>query len=163
MTSSTTWPRESEVPTFFGPLGANCSSVPQKRLSVPFKMRLAWDLTKEVDGFYVHTKVHDSAARVFDKVYAHYRDDGVEELGLTLFGGCSNCRRKTGGSSWSMHAWSIAIDFDPARNPYAWNHTRARLAKSDAVKFWEFWEAEGWVSLGRAKDFDWMHVQAARL
>ena len=25
------------------------------------------------------------------------------------------------------------------------------------------WEEEGWISLGRARDFDWMHVQAARL
>jgi len=62
-----------------------------------------------------------------------------------------------------MHAWSIAIDFDPARNKLSWNNTRARLAKPDAVKFWELWEAEGWVSLGRARNYDWMHVQAARL
>jgi hypothetical protein len=62
-----------------------------------------------------------------------------------------------------MHAWSIAIDFDPARNQLSWSHTRARLAKPDAVKFWEFWESEGWVSLGRAKDYDWMHIQAARV
>jgi lysozyme family protein len=161
--ASTQWPKESEVPTFFGPLGSNCSSVPQKRLSLPYTMRIAWDLSKTIDGFYIHTKVHDSAARVFEKVYAHYGDSGIADLGLDLFGGCFNCRRKVGGSSWSMHAWAIAIDFDPARNKYEWNHTRARLAKPDAVKFWELWEAEGWLSLGRAKDFDWMHIQAARL
>jgi lysozyme family protein len=163
VTPVTTWPRESDVPTFFGPLGSECTAVPLKRLRLPFKMRLAWALGTEIESFNVHTKVHDSAARVFDKVLAHYRDDGIEELGLNLFGGCTSCRRKSGGSSWSMHAWSIAIDFDPGRNALSWNHTRARLARPDAVKFWEFWEAEGWVSLGRTRDFDWMHIQAARL
>lgn len=162
-TTSAKWPMESDVPSFFGPLGSNCASVPLKRLALPYGMKLAWDLGTGIDGFMVHTKVHDSAARIFDKFYAHYGDDGIEDLGLTLFGGCTNCRKKKGGTSWSMHAWSIAIDFDPGRNQLNWNHTRARLAKPDAVKFWEFWEAEGWVSLGRAKDFDWMHVQAARV
>ena len=158
-----TWPREADVPAFFGALGANCTLVPLKRLSLPYKMKLAWDLGTEIDGIRVHAKVYDSAARVFEKFYAHYGDDGIEDLGLDLFGGVTNCRKKKNGSSWSMHAWSIAIDFDPARNQLNWSHTRARLAKPDAVRFWEFWEAEGWVSLGRARDFDWMHVQAARL
>lgn len=160
---STKWPRESEVPTFFGPLGTDCLSVPLKRLVLPYPMRLAWKLNTQITGFSIHEKAHGSAARVFDKVLAHYGISGIEDLGLDLFGGCTSCRKKKNGTSWSMHAWSIAIDFDPGRNQLSWNHTRARLAKPDAVKFWEFWEAEGWLSLGRAKDFDWMHVQAARL
>jgi lysozyme family protein len=161
--TGTTWPKESDVPTFFGPLGNDCELVPLKRLTLPYKMKLAWELGTEITGFRVHEKVHDSAARVFDKIFAHYGDSGIDELGLNLFGGCTGCRKKRGGTSWSMHAWSIAIDFDPERNQLSWNHTRARLAKPDAVRLWELWEAEGWVSLGRAKDFDWMHVQAARV
>ncbi|MBK5956958.1 hypothetical protein CCR97_01825 [Rhodoplanes elegans] len=161
-----TWPRENEIQTMtsiFGTLGNGCGAVPKKRLNLPYRMKLAWDKRIVIDGFFVHALVHDSAARVLDKVYAHYKDDGVEDLGLDLFGGCTACRRKRGGSSWSMHAWSIAIDFDPDRNRLNWGRSRARLARTDAAKFWEFWEAEGWVSLGRARDFDWMHVQAARL
>ncbi len=161
--SNTTWPKETDVPAFYGQLGKDCVLVPLKRLNLPYPMKLAWKLGTQIDGIRVHEKVYDSAARVFDKFYAHYRDDGVEDLGLNLFGGTTNCRRKKGGTSWSMHSWSIAIDFDPARNDFKWSHVKARLAKPDAVKFWEFWEAEGWVSLGRAKDFDWMHVQAARI
>lgn len=162
VTSNTAWPTEAGVPQFFGQLGNNCTLVPLKRLALPYRMKLAWDLGTEIDGIRLHEKVYDSAARVFDRFYAHYGDDGVEDLGLNLFGGTTSCRKKKNGTSWSMHAWSIAIDFDPARNQLSWSHTRARLARSDAVKFWEFWEAEGWVSLGRAKDYDWMHVQAAR-
>ena len=30
-------------------------------------------------------------------------------------------------------------------------------------EFWEIVESEGWTSLGRARDFDWMHFQAPRL
>ena len=158
-----TWPTESDVPAFFGDLGKDCTLVPLRRLSIPYKMKLAWDLGTKIDGFRVHEKVYDSAARVFDNFYAHYGDDGVEDLGLDLFGGSTSCRVKKGGKNWSMHAWSIAIDFDPARNQLKWSHKQSRLAKPDAVRFWQFWEAEGWVSLGRAKDFDWMHVQAARV
>ena len=29
--------------------------------------------------------------------------------------------------------------------------------------FWQFVEAEGAVSLGRARDYDWMHFQFATL
>lgn len=29
-----------------------------------------------------------------------------------------NCRKKTGGSSWSVHAWGAAIDTNTLRNPY---------------------------------------------
>lgn len=157
------WPREGDVLSTFGTLGNKCALVPLKRLSLPYPMKLAWDLGTEITGFRIHERVYDSAARVLDQVHAYYREDGVEELGINLFGGCHSCRKKRGGSSWSMHSWAIAIDFDPGRNQLSWNHTRARLAKPDASKFWELWEAEGWVSLGRAKDFDWMHVQAARL
>lgn len=158
-TNKSPWPRQADVPSFFGP---HCS-VPMKRLELPFKMKIAWDPGKQISGFTIHEKVHDSAARVFEKIWKHYGLAGIEEIGINLFGGCYSCRRMKGGSSWSMHAWAIAIDFDPARNQLKWGHQRARLAKTDAAKFWEFWEEEGWLSLGRARDYDWMHVQAARL
>lgn len=155
----TPWPRQAEIPSFFGP---HCN-VPMKRLELPFRMKIAWDLGKEITGFMIHEKAHDSAARVFDKVWKHYGPAGIREIGVDLFGGCYSCRKMKGGSAWSMHSWAIAIDFDPLRNQLKWGHQQARLAKPDAAKFWEFWEEEGWLSLGRARDYDWMHVQAARL
>ncbi|MCA1748660.1 MAG: M15 family metallopeptidase [Sphingomonadales bacterium] len=68
-----------------------------------------------------------------------------------------------GGSSWSMHSWGIAIDFDPANNQLRWGRDRARMAKPAYAPFLNAWESEGWISLGRERNFDWMHVQAARL
>jgi hypothetical protein len=37
------------------------------------------------------------------------------------------------------------------------------MAQPEYAPFLDLWEAEGFVSLGRARNFDWMHVQAARL
>jgi len=152
------WPRESAVPGFFGPMGAH-----QVRLRLPFSMRIAWDLGKSVDSFLIHEKVHDSALRCFHRIADAYDATARARTGIDLFGGCLHVRRKRGGSSWSMHAWGIAIDFDPARNGLRSTRQTARLAQSDCETFWRIWEDEGWVSLGRTRDFDWMHVQAARL
>lgn len=48
-------------------------------------------------------------------------------------------------------------------NKLLWDRNRAGFAHPDYDAWWRCWEAEGWVSLGRARDFDWMHVQAARV
>ena len=158
-TTAQTWPRERDIQSFYGP---PCK-MKLVRLKLPYVMHIAWDLRQTITSFSINEKCHDSAARAFQKVAETYSMDEIKEIGLDIFSGCYNCRKKRGGSSWSTHSWAIAIDFDNTRNQLKWNHTRARLAKPDAVPFWEIWEAEGWVSLGRARDFDWMHVQAARL
>lgn len=159
------WPRQNAVDSFYGPRGGN-----QVMLQLPYKMKLAWDLRKVVTQFSIHEKVHDSAARAFEKIATAYDPQARSVLGLDLFGGClaSPPRKMRGGNAWSMHSWGIAIDFDPARNQLRWSKkntgaTQPRLSLPDARRFWEIWEAEGWLSLGRARDFDWMHVQAARL
>ncbi len=89
--------------------------------------------------------------------------EGVIAWACDQFGGSLNVRRIRGGKSWSMHSWGIAIDFDPANNQLRWGRDRARFAKPEYEAFWAAWEEEGWVSLGRTRNFDWMHVQAARL
>jgi hypothetical protein len=55
------------------------------------------------------------------------------------------------------------MDWDPERNQLKWGRDRASLDASVYDFWWRTWEAEGWVSLGRSRNFDWMHVQAARL
>jgi D-alanyl-D-alanine carboxypeptidase len=39
-----------------------------------------------------------------------------------------NCRLKTGGSEWSVHAWGAAIDTNTARNPYGQDHWEGKGA-----------------------------------
>jgi hypothetical protein len=152
------WPRQAAVPAFYGDVGRH-----QARVALPFDMKLAWDLKITVSSITLHEKVADSAARCFERIADAYDARARAELGLDLFGGSLNVRRMRGGSAWSMHSWGIAIDFDPVRNQLAWGRDRARLARPDALPFWRIWEEEGWVSLGREKNFDWMHIQAARL
>ncbi len=111
----------------------------------------------------MHEKVADSLGEILEKIHAHYGEAEISKLGLDLFGGDYNARLKRGGSTMSTHSWGIAIDFDPSNNRLKWNRDRARLARTEYEDWWRIWESEGWVSLGRARNFDWMHVQAARL
>jgi len=55
------------------------------------------------------------------------------------------------------------VDLDPGRNQLKWGRDRAVFARPEYEPFWQIVESEGLVSLGRAKNFDWMHFQAARL
>lgn len=152
------WPRQKDVERFFGPVGKN-----QTMLELPFKMRLAWDTRQTIYRFSIHEKVHASAKRCFQRIAEEYDAEARKLIGADLFGGCLNVRKMRGGSSWSMHSWGVAIDFDPARNQLKWGRDKARLAQPDCQRFWKIWEEEGWVSLGRARNFDWQHIQAARL
>ena len=84
-------------------------------------------------------------------------------LGLDLFGGCFNYRPMRGGTALSMHSWGIAYDGDPERNQLRWGRDRAEFAKPAFDPFWAIVEAHGAVSLGRARNYDWMHFQFANL
>ncbi|WP_018182499.1 peptidoglycan-binding protein [Kaistia granuli] len=152
------WPKQVDCMRHYGGVGLF-----QTRLALPYPMRLAWDKGVVVRSISVHEKVHDSAARAFAKIASRYNEAQRKDMGLDLFGGSLNVRKMRGGSGYSMHSWGIAIDFDPDRNQLKWDKERSRLARPDAADFWSFWEEEGWVSLGRSRNFDWMHVQAARL
>ena len=154
----TQWPRQRDCMAFYGAVGTN-----QTQIEIPYDMYLAWDKAKRVRRMTLHKKVAESATRVFEVIAQTYSDKERVALGLDIFGGSLNVRRMRGGSAYSMHSWGIAIDFDPERNQLNWKHPVARLSHPDAVPFWEAWEAENWLSLGRARNFDWMHIQAARL
>ncbi|WP_245198926.1 peptidoglycan-binding protein [Jiella mangrovi] len=152
------WPRQSGVPAYYGAVGTR-----QTRVEIPFDMALAWSKTTRIRTMTLHERVAASASRVLQTVAATYSAEERQALGLDLFGGSLNVRRMRGGSAWSMHSWGIAIDFDPERNQLKWGAPKARLSHADALPFWKAFEAEGWLSLGRARNYDWMHVQAARL
>lgn len=152
------WPTQKDVPAFYGAVGTNTVAV-----EIPFEMRLAWNRSVRVRKITLHKKVAASAGRVFEKIADIYTPRERGYLGIDIFGGSLNVRKMRGGDSYSMHSWAIAIDFDPERNQLNWGYDKAMLAVSEAIPFWRAWEAEGWVSLGRTRNFDWMHVQAARL
>lgn len=155
---SDNWPRQSGVPAFFGSPGANLV-----KLSLPFPFRIAWDPAKTVQSTMVNAKCKDAFSAIWTKTLEHYTLVGLKNLRLDMFGGCFNIRKMRGGSTMSMHSYGIAWDIDPERNQLKWPRARANLDDKAYDKFWSFVEAEGGVSLGRARDFDWMHFQFARL
>ena len=155
------WPKAytNTFNSFYGPPGTGKLI----RLTFPYEMKLAWSPYSTVRSTRVHEKVADSTERVLKKVLNHYGEAKIDELKLNSFGGCYNKRPIRGGTKWSMHSWGVAFDFDPGRNRLKWGRDKAVFAKPEYDAWWSFWEEEGWVSLGRERNFDWMHVQAATL
>ncbi|MFD2035123.1 M15 family peptidase [Belliella marina] len=154
------WPKQysSEFYDFYGQKGSNLVYA-----QTPYPLKIAWNPNQKISRFLCHAKVKESAERIFQNVLNHYGLQGIQELRLDYFGGCYNDRPIRGGTLPSMHSWAIAIDFDPINNQLNWGRDRAAFAKPEYDAWWRIWEAEGWVSLGRQRNFDWMHVQAAVL
>lgn len=154
------WPPQEQnaLMNFYGDVGEN-----QVKIQTPYPLRIAWEPKQVINKFSCHEKVADSLVRVMERVLDAYGLEEIQGLRLDLWGGCLNVRPMRGGTKWSTHSWGIAIDWDPDRNQLKWNHTKASLARPEYDTWWKLWEEEGWTSLGRAKDYDWMHVQAANV
>jgi peptidoglycan hydrolase-like protein with peptidoglycan-binding domain len=155
------WPSQAQdsLTAFYGP---PCQ-VRQVKVRCPWTLRLAWDLDTTFTSISCHEKVAASLSAVLEAVYAHYGAAELKRLRLDRFGGCYNCRPMRGASRPSTHAWAIALDWDPDLNQLQWGRDRATLARPEYQAWWSIWEREGWLSLGRSKNYDWMHVQAAKL
>lgn len=155
------WGGQRDMDRRFGPAGGpQCT---RGRVTPPWPMVLAWNTRAAVREISCHEAVAASLDRVLRRVASAYSPEAINRLGLHLFGGCFALRNKRGGSTLSTHAYGVALDWDPERNQLKWTRARARLGKPDAEEWWRCWEAEGWLSLGRARNFDWMHVQAPGL
>jgi lysozyme family protein len=154
--NASNWPRQTQVASFYGEMGAN-----QVKLVFPYPMLLAWDTNQAVHSTMCHEKIHDAALRALQRVLEHYGETKIRELHLDRFGGCLCVRKMRGGSAWSMHSWGIAFDFDSECNQCKWKHDRAAFAKPEYKPWFDLWEDEGAISLGRARDYDWMHIQFA--
>jgi hypothetical protein len=151
------FPSQRDVEKYYGEKGQN-----QVRVGCPYRIVLAWNNDVELKSFSLHEKVSDSATRAMDAIYKEYGEAKIRTFGLNQFGGSLNVRLMRGSTTqWSMHSWGIAIDWYPQQNQWKWGRDRAIFAKPEYIPFFEIWEKEGWTSLGRAKNYDWMHVQAA--
>jgi hypothetical protein len=154
------WPKQdyTSMCNFYGPVGENMTS-----LELPYVMRLAWDKNATIKKMSCNQKCAKAFYNVFEKVLKSYGEAEIKKLKLNLFGGCVNVRRMRGGSAWSIHSWGAAIDLDPDNNQLKWGKDKASFAKKEYNEFWKIVEAEGGTSLGRARNFDWMHFQFAYL
>jgi hypothetical protein len=154
------WPLQHsrEFQEYFG---ERCTR--QTTIELPYDMKLSWRLSTRVRQTNCHENIAGSLVRVLQKVKDIYGNTEISRLRLDHFGGCYNDRKVRNGTLWSMHAWGIALDFDPDHNKLNWGRDRAAFSHPDYDEWWKCWEEEGWISLGRKRNFDWMHIQAARL
>lgn len=155
------WPKQdyASMVRFFGPVGEN-----QTSLELPFPMVLTWDETKTITKFTCHERVAGALGRILKKTLDRYGIAEIQRLRLNRFSGCLNVRRMRGSkTAWSVHSWGAALDIDDINNQLRWGRDKATLDNPEYQPFWEAVEAEGLVSLGMAKNYDWMHLQAATL
>lgn len=158
---SSRWPKQNynSMVNFYGPVGQN-----QTSLELPYTLKLAWDPSTIVRKITCHQKVASSLHTIFEKTLQTYGEDELRNLRLDLFGGCLNVRKMRGSStSWSTHSWGTACDLDPNNNQLRWGRDKASLAKKEYEDFWKIVEDEGAVSLGRQRNYDWMHFQFCTL
>jgi len=126
---------------------------------LPYPMRLAWDLDTKVSKMRCHKLAAEAFLNVFNDLLAEYGMKEIERLGIDLFGGCFNYRKMRGGTSWSTHAWGIAVDLDPARNKLKETAKTARFARPEYQPMIDIFYRHGFISLGIEKNYDWMHFQ----
>jgi len=151
------WPKQADVPAFYGEKGQH-----QVTIKSPFPLVCAWNNDLIIEHMSVHEKVADSATRILEAIHKAYSEVQVREFGINQFGGSLNVRLMRGSAvMWSMHSWGIAQDWYPQMNQFKWGRDKAVFARPEYNAFINCFEAEGWNSLGRKKNYDWMHFQAA--
>jgi len=130
-------------------------------IQLPFPMRLAWDKPTKVKTMRCHKLIADKLKAALSEILDVYGLPKIQELGIDLFGGCFNFRAMRGGSDYSRHSWGIAIDLDPERNQLHETSKTARFARPEYKAMIDIFYKHGFVSLGREKNYDWMHFEIA--
>jgi len=105
----------------------------------------------------LHKKVVDVFTAAFTDVKNNFTPQEIKELHLDVSGGTFNYRLMRGGSRLSVHSWGIAIDMDPARNPWPakWHEGMLNREFADILMKHGLW----WRGL--PGDNDPMHFQCA--
>ncbi len=152
--NATQWPRQKDMADFYGAPGTN-----HERIEPPYRVFYG-DI--EVSKITLNARCAESGLRILERVKAEYGEDEIRRLGLDRYGGSYNNRAMRNGAQLSTHAYAAAWDWDPVRNGLRATARTAQFAKPEYAAFIDAHEAQGWISLGRARNFDWMHFQAAR-
>lgn len=129
-------------------------------INLPYPMRLSWDLDIKVTRMSCHRLLAGKFLAVFNDLLKHYGLKEIQRLGIDIFGGCFNYRKMRGGNAWSLHSWGIAIDLDPARNTLKETNKTARFARQEYKTMIDIFYKHGFISLGRERNYDWMHYEA---
>lgn len=154
------WPTQAEVRRGTSRFGRPGNEEMLTAITPPYPLLYEG---RPVSSIRVHCAIATHVKQALREVLAHYGSEAIHRLGLDLYGGCYNYRPISAGGALSMHAWGIALDFSPDANAYSYKAPRATLSIPECEAWWQIWESHGAVSLGRERDYDWMHLQFARL
>jgi len=128
-------------------------------ITLPYPMRLAWDLDTKVTKMRCHKLVAGKFIKVFSELLSVYGLEKIQELGIDIYGGCFNFRKMRGGSDYSRHSWGVAIDLDPERNQLKETKKTARFARPEYNPMIDIFYKHGFIGLGVEKDYDYMHFE----
>ena len=128
-------------------------------IKIPYPMRLAWDKETKVSKIRCHKLVSDNLTKIFTEILSVYGYEKIVSLGIDLYGGCFNFRKMRGGNDYSRHSWGVAIDLDPERNQLKETSKTARFFRPEYKPMIDIFYKYGFVSLGREKNYDWMHFE----
>lgn len=121
-----------------------------------------------VSAISMHMLLEDSFVAVMDDLWQQARqqagagasDEAVQawlhQRRLDITGGGYNFRKVRGSSAPSMHAFGIAIDWDPLHNPL-----QKPLKRTLPDWWYDTWAQHGWSDGRHFKTPDPMHVQFA--
>lgn len=132
-----------------------------KTIILPFPMVLAWDRKVKITKIQCHKLIADKLLKALNDILCHYGLAEIERLGINIYGGCHNYRAIRGGDKLSKHAWAIAIDLDPDRNLLHETKRTARFARPEYKAMIDIFYLNGFINLGREKNFDFMHFEIA--
>jgi hypothetical protein len=142
-------------------------------INLPYKMYFDG---KPVTRMRIHKDSASSLIKAFNEILSFYGADQINELGIDIFGGSYNPRPMRGTEErynalisagrieeaskfLSLHSWGLAIDLDPQRNQLKETSKTARFARPEYAEMIKIFERNGWYSLGKYKNYDWMHFQ----
>lgn len=129
---------------------------------VPYPLRLEWDTSTVVTKIRLHKLVADHAAAAFEAIAKSYSAADIERLRINWFSGSYAYRRVRGGTTWSKHAFGIAMDFYATANglmtPWRDGAFSAPVYEPMVAAF----EGQGFASLGKIMGRDGMHFEMAK-
>ena len=129
-------------------------------VAVPDGFNLQYDGKKVFNIKGVHQDVADGLHSALTEIKEAYGTDKIKRLGINVYAGVYNKRQKRNGTTWSLHSWGIAIDLLPNLNKLNQRAPDANFSRKEYEQMVEIFENNGWYSLGKAQNYDWMHFQA---
>lgn len=155
-------PRQSECTAVYGRPGPEIQSQ-LVTAKLPFAMRLDWALDQTVTKVTLHRLAAPTYVGALEAVRDRYDIEQMRALGIDRFAGGYVHRKMRGGTSWSMHAYGIAVDHYAGPNGLRMACPEALFCGTDYKPFLDIMEAHGWLPAIRLWGKDAMHFQRARM